>query len=45
MRRDNVFFFIEQAPLSCLLRGLVDTRYKRLNFRPTGLEQLFIGLN
>ena len=45
MGRDDVFFFIEQSPLSCLLRCLVDTRYKRLNFRPTGLEQLFLGLD
>lgn len=45
MRRDNVFFFIKEAPLSCLLRCFVDVRYKCLNFRPTGLEQLLIGLN
>ena len=45
MRGDDVFFFIEEALLSCLLRCLVDARYERLNFRPTCLEQLFIGLS
>ena len=45
MRRDNVFFFIKEALLSCLLRCLVDVGYKCLNFRSTSLKQLFIGLN
>lgn len=38
MRRDNVFFFVEEAPLGSLLRRLVDVCYKLLNFGPTGLE-------
>ena len=45
MRGDNIFFFIEEAFLSCLPRCLVDVCRKCLDFRPTGLEQLFIGLN
>ena len=38
MRRDNVFFFVEEALLSSLLRRLVDVCNKFLNFRTTGLE-------
>ena len=45
MGGDNVFFFIEETFLSCLLRCLVDVRYKRLNFRLTDLKQLFIDLS
>ena len=45
MRGDNIFFFIKEALLSRLPRRLVDVRCECLNFGPTGLEQLLIGLN